>query len=219
MSSTGQLSLGSNPCGKATTPFRAITPGMPARLASALAAMFAGILSSTMRGGSDVLEDWAQTDTTVSSKTQSLAMTSFSESCRKTQRTLRVSLAPFKFGALKNVAHYCLLALLWLALAGCGDKRGENTSGYVQRPRGAITYSKDIAPIIFNNCSGCHRPGESAPFNLLTYDDARKHAKQIVDVTQRRYMPPWLPDPTQVHFVGERRLNDEQLGLIKQWAA
>jgi len=135
------------------------------------------------------------------------------------QRTLLVNLAPFKFRVLKDVAQYCLLASLWLALTGCGDKRAETASGYVQRPRGAATYSKDIAPIIYNNCSGCHRPGESAPFNLLTYEDARKHAKQIVDVTQRRYMPPWLPDPTVVHFVGERRLSDEQLGLIKQWVA
>src|SRR5215213_815348 len=128
MSSTGQLSLGSNPCGRATTPFRAITPGMPARLASALAAMFAGTLSSTMRGGSDVLEDWAQTDTVVSSKTQSLAMTSSSETHRRTQRTLLVGFAPFKFGALKNVAQYCLLTLLWLALAGCGDKHRDPAS-------------------------------------------------------------------------------------------
>ena len=124
-----------------------------------------------------------------------------------------------KFRALQNAAHYCLFGLLALALVGCGDdKRASAASGYAPRPRGTVTFSKEIAPIIFNNCSSCHRPGESAPFSLLTCEDARKHAKQIVDVTQRRYMPPWLPDPTVVHFVGERRLSDEQLGLIKQWA-
>lgn len=85
------------------------------------------------------------------------------------------------------------------------------------KPPGTVTFTKQIAPIIFENCSGCHHPGESAPFDLLSYADVRKHARQIVDVTQRRYMPPWLPDATVVHFVGERRLSDEQIGLIKQW--
>jgi len=80
-----------------------------------------------------------------------------------------------------------------------------------------VTFSRHIAPIVFNHCSGCHRPGESAPFNLLSYEDVRKRSKLIVEVTQRRYMPPWLPDPNVVHFVGERRLSDEQIALIKQW--
>ena len=56
------------------------------------------------------------------------------------------------------------------------------------------TFHKNIAPILFSQCAPCHRPGEPGPFSLLTYDDARKHARQIADVTRRRYMPPWLPD-------------------------
>lgn len=50
----------------------------------------------------------------------------------------------------------------------------------------ALTYHKDVAPILFENCAPCHRPGESAPFPLLTYSDARKHAAQIAAVTRRR---------------------------------
>jgi hypothetical protein len=108
--------------------------------------------------------------------------------------------------------------LLVAAVAVAGGKAGGAPGNeYAPRPKGTVTFSKDIAPIVFNNCSGCHRPGESAPFNLLNYEDVRKRAKQIVEVTQRRYMPPWLPDPAMVHFVGERRLSNDQLGLIKQW--
>jgi hypothetical protein len=57
-----------------------------------------------------------------------------------------------------------------------------------------ITFFRDIAPIMNRNCSPCHKPGEAAPFPLLTYEDVKRHAQQIVDVTKRRYMPPWLPE-------------------------
>src|SRR4051794_34587221 len=56
-----------------------------------------------------------------------------------------------------------------------------------------VTFNKHIAPVIFQYCSPCHRPGEAAPFSLLNYADAHKHASQIAAVTERRYMPPWLP--------------------------
>ncbi len=57
-----------------------------------------------------------------------------------------------------------------------------------------VTFNRDIAPIVFHYCASCHRPGESGPFPLLTYDDVKKHGHQIVAVTQTRFMPPWLPD-------------------------
>jgi Tfp pilus assembly protein PilF len=80
-----------------------------------------------------------------------------------------------------------------------------------------VTFNKHIAPLIFQYCSPCHRPGEAAPFSLLTYEDARRHAAQIVAVTERRYMPPWLPEPGYGDFAGERRLTAAQLGLIAEW--
>src|SRR6266478_5024461 len=80
-----------------------------------------------------------------------------------------------------------------------------------------ITFNKHIAPLMFHYCSSCHRPGEAAPFSLLTYADARKHATQIVTVTERRYMPPWLPEPGYGDFAGERRLSADQLQLIAEW--
>jgi hypothetical protein len=52
-----------------------------------------------------------------------------------------------------------------------------------------VTFNKEIAPLVWKNCASCHRPGEAAPFSLLTYEDVRRRAEQIVEVTQDRYMP------------------------------
>lgn len=82
-----------------------------------------------------------------------------------------------------------------------------------------VTYSKDVAPILFANCAGCHRPGEVAPFSLLTYKDAAKRADQLAEVAHTRFMPPWKAEPLEFgHFVGERRLTDAQIKTIVDWA-
>lgn len=77
-------------------------------------------------------------------------------------------------------------------------------------------FNHDIAPIVFKHCAPCHRPGEAAPFSLLTYEDVKKRAKQIADVTRRRYMPPWLPEPGS--FTDEQRLSNEEIDAISSWA-
>src|SRR5215469_12656275 len=81
----------------------------------------------------------------------------------------------------------------------------------------AATFNKDIAPLIFEHCAACHRPGEAGPFSLLSYQDVRRHATQIVSVTRQRYMPPWLPEPGYGDFAGERRLSDAQISTIAEW--
>ncbi len=103
----------------------------------------------------------------------------------------------------------------WLVPIGCtdDDMPSANNSSMVVQP----TFNKDIAPIIFEHCAACHRPGESAPFSLLTYRDASKRAEQIAKVTADRYMPPWLPRPEHGHFRGVRRLSDEQIDAIGRW--
>ena len=90
---------------------------------------------------------------------------------------------------------------------------------FVPRPRGQLTFTKDIAPLMFQHCAGCHRPGEAAPFSLLNYQEVKKHAADIASVTARRYMPPWLPDSAPGEFLGDRRLSADQIGVIQQWAA
>src|SRR5436190_6911329 len=80
-----------------------------------------------------------------------------------------------------------------------------------------ITFNKDIAPILFEHCASCHRPGGGAPFNLLTYDNARQRAALMAQVTRRRYMPPWKPEAGFGDFVGERRLTGAEIALFEQW--
>lgn len=80
-----------------------------------------------------------------------------------------------------------------------------------------VTFNRDIAPIIFRSCSSCHRPGEAAPFSLLTYSDVKKHARQIADVARARLMPPWLPEPQDLRFADELRLTDAEIDRIASW--
>ena len=90
---------------------------------------------------------------------------------------------------------------------------------YVPRPAGSLTFHRDIAPLVFENCSPCHRTGGSGPFNLVGYDDVNRRRQQIVTVTQSRFMPPWQPEPGYGEFIGERRLNVDQVGMLAQWVA
>ena len=81
-----------------------------------------------------------------------------------------------------------------------------------------VTFSRDIAPILFEHCAKCHRPGEVTPFSVLTYQDVKPWAWLIGIVTANRYMPPWPPGFNgALAFKGERRLPDEDIVLIRQW--
>jgi len=82
---------------------------------------------------------------------------------------------------------------------------------------GGVTFSHDVAPILYRRCVACHRPGGVAPFSLLTYQDAAKRAPLIATVTTKRIMPPWLPSAP--HFRDERRLSDAEIATLSQWAA
>ena len=80
-----------------------------------------------------------------------------------------------------------------------------------------VTFSADIAPILFRNCASCHHAGEAGPFPLVSYGDAKKHARQIAEVTRLRIMPPWLPEPGEAKFTDEQRLSTEQIASIGNW--
>lgn len=77
----------------------------------------------------------------------------------------------------------------------------------------------NVAPILYRACAPCHRPGETGPFPLLSYADARKRAGLLAAVTRSRYMPPWLPDEGHGDFEGDRRLSEEEIRTIADWAA
>lgn len=111
------------------------------------------------------------------------------------------------------------LALTFYVTASPGRTEASPDGTKVSHPPGALTFNKDIAPIMFQNCAVCHHAGGAGPFSLLSYQDVRKRAQQIAAVTESRYMPPWLPEPGHGKFADERRLSDEQIEMIRQWNA
>lgn len=92
------------------------------------------------------------------------------------------------------------------------------TLAYSPRPLNSVTFTKDVAPILFNNCTSCHRTGEVAPFALESYKDIAKRAKTIASVVSKHVMPPWKAAPGPA-YMDECRLTDDQIGVIQQWAA
>src|SRR5436190_8966642 len=80
------------------------------------------------------------------------------------------------------------------------------------------TFNKDVAPILYKNCATCHRPGEVAPFSLLSYSDAKRWAPMIAQVTTKRIMPPWKPEPGFGEFNDVRALSAEQIATLDAWA-
>lgn len=81
----------------------------------------------------------------------------------------------------------------------------------------APTYSRDVAPLLNERCAACHHPNGAAPFALLSYDEVKRHARQIGEVTKNRVMPPWKVDPADGPFVGQRPLTTEEIDLIQKW--
>src|SRR5687768_2764317 len=110
-----------------------------------------------------------------------------------------------------------LATFVWVAVAGSAGIHGQYAA---RKPAGkdVPTFSKDVAPIIFKNCAGCHRPGEIAPMSLLTYEDARPWAKAIRDEVSARNMPPWHTDAPAGTFHDERIISDSERATLEAWA-
>lgn len=84
---------------------------------------------------------------------------------------------------------------------------------------GQVSFSKDVAPVVFRKCAQCHHPGGSAPFSLLTYREARPHATQMALLTRNRVMPPWKTDPAGEKFIGLDPLSESEIRILERWAA
>ena len=122
---------------------------------------------------------------------------------------------------MKGLRQSALLmsASLALLLAAASVRLGHSEPRFTSAETAAeVTFNRDIAPIVYKYCAPCHRAGEAGPFPLLTYEDTAKFARQIAVITERRIMPPWLPEPGELKFAGELRLSDEQIGIFKRWA-
>jgi tetratricopeptide (TPR) repeat protein len=82
-----------------------------------------------------------------------------------------------------------------------------------------VTFTRDVAPIVFEQCASCHHDAGSGPFPLTSYQEVRQRASQIADVTARRVMPPWKPRGDATRFAGARVLAEAQIATIGEWVA
>ena len=105
----------------------------------------------------------------------------------------------------------------WFALALAATVTSGAGLAARQAPA-APTYTKDVAPILFRNCTSCHRPGEIAPMSLLTYQDVRPRAKDIRDEVSEGNMPPWHASAPHGTFLNERGLTDDERKTLIAWA-
>ena len=113
---------------------------------------------------------------------------------------------------------FAVAAGLWVAglvAVGHGAPRPETPRTTADAP----TFSKDVAPILYKNCTNCHRPGEIAPMSLLTYTDARPWARSMREKVSLGEMPPWHADPAHGQFLNDRRLTDAEKDTIVKWAS
>ncbi|MBA0085880.1 MAG: hypothetical protein HRJ53_12855, partial [Acidobacteria bacterium Pan2503] len=84
-------------------------------------------------------------------------------------------------------------------------------------PQKEITYSKDVAPVLYKNCVMCHRPNDIAPMSLLTYEEVLPFAGLIRQSVDQRKMPPWHADPSVGEFMNDARLSDADIRTIDEW--
>jgi hypothetical protein len=99
-------------------------------------------------------------------------------------------------------------------LALCSATVGLAQMGNMNAP----TYTKDVAPILQKHCQSCHRPGEAAPFSMLTYDTTRPWAGAMKLAVRQKVMPPWYADPQVGHFSNDRSLSQEEIDTLVAWA-
>ena len=114
----------------------------------------------------------------------------------------------------KRLALLCF-SLLFVTVRGSEFLHTRAASNRAEDRR--VTFNRDLAPIVFRTCAPCHHPGEAGPFSLLTYGDLKSHARQVADVTQKRIMPPWLPEPTEWKFNDDLHLSPEEIALFQKW--
>ena len=108
-------------------------------------------------------------------------------------------------------------ALLWFGPPDVSVYGGQYASRRATA-KDVPTFSKDVAPIIFKNCAGCHRPGEIAPMSLLTYEDARPWAKAIRDEVREHNMPPWHTDAPAGTFLTSASSRTPDRQTLIAWA-
>jgi len=107
--------------------------------------------------------------------------------------------------------------LLWAALVASAFAQQPALSTPAATPAEAVTFSRDVAPIFYEHCVGCHRPGQMAPMSLLTYENARPWARAIQRQVTARTMPPWGADPSIGKWSNDPSLAAEEIATITRW--
>ena len=82
----------------------------------------------------------------------------------------------------------------------------------------AVTYHKEVSRVIQQRCQGCHRPGEAAPFALMTYQQAKGWSGMMREVVADNVMPPWHADSPPGHVLNDRRLSADEKRILLEWA-
>lgn len=144
---------------------------------------------------------------------------------------------------MTTVLRKAILVALLAVVTACSRPAAQTSSATTARATpvvrtAAVTYTKDVAPILYEHCATCHRPIDDdpaktsvvrsnaandpicvagAPFSVLDYASVKAHAIPIAGAVTRRAMPPWLPQGTHGAFLNERRLTDEQIAVIRTW--
>jgi len=131
--------------------------------------------------------------------------------------------------AIRPFAQTCLLALTVAVAPGCGGSgepaaasNGSSVLADAASEQAAVTFHRDVRPLIEAHCSSCHREGGIAPF-ALGYSasewesGAPLWAAQAVSAVESRAMPPWMPDPECRDYEHSRRLSDDQLAVFTGW--
>jgi len=108
-----------------------------------------------------------------------------------------------------------LVLLAWYAMAAAAVMAQQPAVGTPQAV--PATFNRDVAPIVHKHCTACHRPGQSAPMSLLTFEEARPWARAILRQVTARSMPPWGADPAIGHFANDTSLTRDEIETITRW--
>src|SRR6267143_2451013 len=91
-------------------------------------------------------------------------------------------------------------------------------AGMASEESSPVTFTKDVLPILQQNCQSCHRPGQVAPMSLISYQETRPWARAIKNAVTLRKMPPWFADPNYGHFTNDRSLRQSEVDTLAKWA-
>ena len=113
---------------------------------------------------------------------------------------------------IKRIAKLSITGVSIL-IASCGNNKDVEKNTIPAK----VNFTEHVAPILYQNCTNCHRPGGTAHFSLVTYQQAKNYAASIAYVVHEHIMPPWPADVHYTQFVGERVLNDHDEKVLEKW--